>query len=194
MPKTKTDLFEAARNGDLAAVRECLEAGCDINAQDSNNWTALHNAACYDHLEVARYLVEQGAPIGGGKGKTPLQIAKDYRHENVVAFLEHVEHQKNIPAWSLFGAEALAHVETSLVRQHQLTEIFNFASRERLLISENLRTGAETVLPPTSFDDLPPPLLEKALKQFRQLGGVAEEEFVLHNTSRLNKSQQRGLS
>ncbi|WP_442810822.1 ankyrin repeat domain-containing protein, partial [Streptomyces sp. Wh19] len=39
------DAFEAAHNGDLAAVRAALDAGSDAAAVDEQGWSLLHRAA-----------------------------------------------------------------------------------------------------------------------------------------------------
>jgi hypothetical protein len=53
----------------------------------------------------------------------------------------------------------------------RLTEIFNFETRERLVISENLKTGAETMTAPESFAALAKELVEKAANELQKLGG-----------------------
>ncbi|MFD0344409.1 ankyrin repeat domain-containing protein [Streptomyces sp. NPDC127117] len=40
-----TDVFEAAHDGDLAAVRAALDAGFDVAAVDEHGWSLLHRAA-----------------------------------------------------------------------------------------------------------------------------------------------------
>ncbi len=197
MSRTRADLIEAAQNGDLPTVKKCLEAGVniDVPSQDSQyGQNALHSAAREGHLGVVQYLIASGAKtdVRDSRDQTPLDLARDYEQNEVIAYLELAERLQTTPEWSLLGSFCLAHVESSIGLQRQLTEVFNFASRERLLISENLKTGSETVLPPTGFDDLPQALLEKALEQLKHLGGAADEEFVLHGTGKLNKPK-RGL-
>jgi hypothetical protein len=55
------ELFEAARSGDAAKVRELLERGANPNAKHEWGTTPLHLAAMGGRLNVARLLLERGA-------------------------------------------------------------------------------------------------------------------------------------
>jgi uncharacterized protein len=70
-------LFAAARDGDLVKVSAAVEAGADVNAANAYHVTPLLEASGMGHLEVARYLIGQGAVVdytGMGEG-TPLMLA-----------------------------------------------------------------------------------------------------------------------
>ncbi len=69
---------EAAQSGDLEQLRALLEAGGDPNEEETEEvGPPLAEAAYYDHVEVARLLLDAGAdlytPTQGGE--TPLLIA-----------------------------------------------------------------------------------------------------------------------
>jgi hypothetical protein len=85
---------------------------------------------------------------------------------------------RDAETWVLMGEQKIARVSVHPALKRRLTEIFNFESRERLIISENLRTQAETLSPPVSFDATPEKLLAKALDALRDLGGSAEDDAV----------------
>ena len=89
--------------------------------------------------------------------------------------------------WSLAGKDSVVHTSTYPALGRKLTEIFNFESRERLVISENITLGTENVSPKESFDAIGEDALIRALKEFRRLGGQAKDEHVLKN--HLNKSK-----
>jgi outer membrane protein assembly factor BamB len=57
------DLREAARRGDVAAVRALLDRGVKPDAEGRHGLTALMVAASEGHLEVGRLLLERGADI-----------------------------------------------------------------------------------------------------------------------------------
>ena len=57
------NIVEKASNGDLAGVQEYIAAGVDINTQVEHGYTALMGAVNGFHVEVVKYLVENGADI-----------------------------------------------------------------------------------------------------------------------------------
>ena len=74
-------LLDAAKNGDIEAVKQHLAAGADVNAKSGDGTTPLHNAAVYGHNEVAELLIANGAEVnaiivsGRNQGKTPVDLA-----------------------------------------------------------------------------------------------------------------------
>lgn len=56
-------LWDAATKGDLAAVKQAIEAGTDVNATTQYGNTALSYACNKGHLEIVRYLLDKGATI-----------------------------------------------------------------------------------------------------------------------------------
>jgi len=95
------DLHKAAREGDADRVRELLDAGADVNVRNSSNavkllrggtplqWTSLHYAAYYGHLEIAEILISRGADLDADDPyySTPLYLAAEEGHPEVVEFL-----------------------------------------------------------------------------------------------------------
>lgn len=59
----RSDLHYAARDGDLTAVRQFVEAGEDVNLPDRRGWTPLHFAAQALSPEVVEYLLAHGAVV-----------------------------------------------------------------------------------------------------------------------------------
>ncbi len=55
------DLLEAARNGDLAAVRQLVEKGAAIETKTPYGQTPLYLAAMSGHEEIVRFLLDKGA-------------------------------------------------------------------------------------------------------------------------------------
>ena len=71
-------LADAARDGDMAAVRVMLDAGWPVDARGQHDATPLHWAAWNGHVEMARALLEHGAPVnvkGDHYDGTPLDWA-----------------------------------------------------------------------------------------------------------------------
>ena len=88
----KADAFlEAAKDGDLVVVKRFVQAGMSVNTAGSNGVPALYRAADEGHLEVVRFLVEQGADMNAWiDGSTVLHWAARKGHLAVVRYLESV--------------------------------------------------------------------------------------------------------
>ena len=79
-----------AQTGDLEVVKLFITAGFSIETKNpADDFTALHTAATYGHLEVVKYLVGQGATVDatGKNGETPLMWAAVNGHLEVVKYL-----------------------------------------------------------------------------------------------------------
>lgn len=157
----------------------------DINARlTSDGNTPLHLAAIQGHIGMIEALLEAGArtDIENNDGLTPdaAAVKKDKRQaakllrQNREAVLTQAQTGET---WTRIGTHMMAHVVTAPSLDRRLTEIFNFESRERMVISENLKTGAETTLPPASFDSLNSAAIETAATEFRRMGGQLADDM-----------------
>jgi ankyrin repeat protein len=87
------DLHKAAREGDADRVRELLDAGADVNVRNADKqrlqYTPLHWATYYGHLEIAAILISRGADLDAEDPtySTPLYLAAEQGHPKVVEFL-----------------------------------------------------------------------------------------------------------
>lgn len=200
-------LHFAASTGGFDLARALLDKGADINVRDNNNgYTPLHFAVMYGHSLLVELLLERGArtDIISNHGTAPLELAQEKKNVAIIRMLE--AHTKTAPAlpeqppallpaahatpaahadngnetWLRMGDSRVAHVGTWPEMGRRLTEIFNFSSRERLIITENLRTGAENMSAPESFDNIAEDALKKAIAAFRGLGGTVDEDAVLN--------------
>ncbi len=83
------DLADAARCGDLEAVRRLVQLGLDINGRDGQGCTGLLRAAGGGHPALVEWLLEHGADAGlsARTGATPLSAAVSARQETIVARL-----------------------------------------------------------------------------------------------------------
>ena len=85
-----TELYDAAKKGNLKRLKKLAEQGMDKNHVGGNDEdTALSIAAANDHLDIVRYLVEQGADMEKGDigGWTPLMTASARGHLDVARYL-----------------------------------------------------------------------------------------------------------
>ncbi len=78
------DLHKKVEEGDITAVRNMLEAGCDVDVKDSRGRAPLHTAVIKDKAKIARLLLDAGANVDsqGNHGWAPLHLAAQlYRAE-----------------------------------------------------------------------------------------------------------------
>ena len=84
------DILDAARRGDIAAVRSMLDAGVDIDTGNRYGATALFFAAEKGHLELVRLLVDRGARVDIEDSfyrNTAINRAMQGGHPDVIGFL-----------------------------------------------------------------------------------------------------------
>ncbi|KOO33211.1 hypothetical protein Ctob_016545, partial [Chrysochromulina tobinii] len=85
-----TALIGASYHGHEGCVRLLLAAeAIEVNAKSNNDTTALHGAAAWGHLAIAKRLLEGGADptLRDKDGKTALDWARQYGKSEVVALL-----------------------------------------------------------------------------------------------------------
>jgi ankyrin repeat protein len=84
-------IFDAAAAGEAAAVQFRLENGVDIEDRSDDGYTALHLAAHFGRLEVARLLLNRGADpnaVAANQSRvTPLHSAVAGRHRDLASLL-----------------------------------------------------------------------------------------------------------
>lgn len=86
-------LFEAIKNGETNKVKELLPAKVGVHARDSEGWSPLRNALCYDYKYIARYLINNHADVKelDTKGHTLLYFAVIQKSKDFVKLL--LEHR-----------------------------------------------------------------------------------------------------
>ena len=68
------DIWNAAREGNIEAVKQHLAAGRNVNAKGYDGWTPLHFATYNGRKEIVELLITKGADVNAplGDGLTPL--------------------------------------------------------------------------------------------------------------------------
>jgi uncharacterized protein len=86
-------LIDAARAGDLAAVKKHLASGADVNVTCEQGWSPLNYAAGRGDLEIVKLLVTNGAEISrtGRDNRTAYMIALAAGRIEVARYLREVE-------------------------------------------------------------------------------------------------------
>ena len=110
-------IHDAVKNGNIDEVQWQLDAGVDVNEENSNGLTPLHYAASAGHNDIVELLIERGANVNAtdsGKGGTPLDYAYWGDQEEVIETLnahnaqrEHEKGGKGIGQSSLIHDAAL---------------------------------------------------------------------------------------
>ena len=191
-----TPLHYAAYHGADGLMKTLIEKDAKIDAQDNDGRTPLHIAIQQGHAKQVQALIEKGARIDieDNRGMTPHQCALDRGNNLIIRIIDPIAKDavaksttalsanasalppEDAEVWVAMGSHQVARVGVYPALSRRLTEIFNFESRERMIISENLKTGAESVTQPESFDNVAESLLQKAQESFRRLGGSMEEQ------------------
>ncbi|KAK7187126.1 hypothetical protein DPSP01_004053 [Paraphaeosphaeria sporulosa] len=96
--KKRSPFLDAAKAGKGDMVKKLREKGADLNQVSGvNGWSALHEVANKNHIEVARYLVSEGIKLdlkvkgGTRKGLTARGIAEARKSKDVLEFLREYE-------------------------------------------------------------------------------------------------------
>jgi uncharacterized protein len=107
---TRRLITEAARTGDVAAVRDLLTAEpVLVHSHSSEGWTPLHVAAHYGHSQVAEMLLAHGADVNARAtndlGSSPLLWA--ITGQDVAAITVLLEHGADINETTTAGSTPL---------------------------------------------------------------------------------------
>jgi ankyrin repeat protein len=97
----KLELIEAVRATNLAAVKELIASGADVNQEDDNGWTPLCWGAGKGDAGIVQWLIERGADIRktGHDQRTPSMIAIAAGHTEAARALLVEEAKRDI--WPL---------------------------------------------------------------------------------------------
>ncbi|KAJ5199365.1 hypothetical protein N7472_004569 [Penicillium cf. griseofulvum] len=80
------DLYEAARLGSIDDIKTAIQEGCNINAPDGNERTALWFAVWKNRLDACRLLIAEGARVEY-QGHSTLEFAVQKGHTEIVKLL-----------------------------------------------------------------------------------------------------------
>ena len=151
------DIWEAAKQGDVDAVKQFIVAGEDVNTKDNRGSTSLHDrgrtplhrAASGGHKEVVELLIAEGADVNAktDAGFTPLCDAAQFGHKEIAELL--------IATGADVNAKRGAPLNAAILTKH--TEI------AELLRKHGAKTTKENSRR-WQLNQLPPPL-ERKMKQ-----------------------------
>jgi ankyrin repeat protein len=98
-------LFQAIRNGDLAALRAQLAQGADKNARDRRGATLLMHAAAFGTADAVKALLDAGADVNARNSFEATALVWSAADSNKVRLL--VEHGANVNARTKLGRTPL---------------------------------------------------------------------------------------
>ncbi len=101
------ELLSATKIGNLSEVKNLVNQGASVDAEDKDGNTPFHNAALKGYLTIAQYLVEKGVDVNASNedGWTPMHGSALKGHLEVVRFL--IEKGANISAENIFGEKPI---------------------------------------------------------------------------------------
>lgn len=77
-----------AKEGNIAAIRQAIQTGFDLNDCDESGLTLLHNACQFGNMQVVSFLLEQGCDYNRTcMGRTALYLAARHNKEPIVRAL-----------------------------------------------------------------------------------------------------------
>ena len=97
------DIHQAAKDGNIKAVKQHLADGVGVNAKQQDGFTPLHLAAFTDRMEVVELLIENGANVNAkdNVGGTSLHPAAAAGHREIAELL--IAKGVDVNAKSVFG-------------------------------------------------------------------------------------------
>lgn len=181
----------AAHNGDIDTAKALVEKGALLDVRNTKEErTATYYAVNSDRGAMLEFLIGAGArtDIPGKDDVTPAKLAAEkyprlqkiiettVRGTPAAADLAAPAANENKPAasgetWAMMNPVTIAKIAEMPALNRKITEIFNFESRERLIISENLKTGLETLGTAESFNTLGDAVLARAADELKKAGG-----------------------
>jgi len=112
----QSSIQDAAKKGDLQAVKNHLASGVDVNDDGGIGMTALQNAAGFGHIDVVQLLIKNGADVNTRNpfNLTPIDQANMLNFTETIEILRKHGGKTGAELWadeSIVGAAALGDVE-----------------------------------------------------------------------------------
>ncbi|XP_040514578.1 ankyrin repeat domain-containing protein 42 isoform X1 [Gallus gallus] len=160
---------DAAFRGDLLVLRRLVRCGViNINERDDKGSTLMHKAAGQGHIHCLQWLIEMGADcdITDDAGETPKDVAKRFAQLAAVELLTQRTGDSNS------GDEELDASNIKFFERHGVEGSTD--SKEDLILDKVEKMNAR-IRAYHRIQELQQ-LLEIAYSNYRQLGGITEEE------------------
>lgn len=139
-----TPVYCAILNKHPETVETLAELGADLNAQTGSGWTALHKAADKGNARIVNFLLQAGADphVKDNNGHKPIIMARKSNDRDCIELLKTAEPPETGWFRENDKDDMIAHIGTACGRE--FTEIYNFHAGERITVTRNLKTDAES--------------------------------------------------
>ncbi|NWW82700.1 ANR42 protein, partial [Climacteris rufus] len=177
---------DAAFKGDLLELRRLVRSGViNMNERDDKGSTLMHKAAEQGHIHCLQWLVEMGADcdITNDAGETPKDVAKRFAHLEAVELLTPRTGDNNS------SDEELDANNIKFFEAHGVEGSTD--SKEDLSLDKAEKRNAR-IRAYYKIQELQQ-LLEIAYNNYRQLGGITEEERKMKKEERKAEKAVREL-
>jgi len=149
--KALTPLQLAAMRNKPLCVAALIRCGANVHATEGNGASALHAAAYYGYAEVSKILIEAGADPGliDLRGNTPLSIAKQGKHHDIVALLSDklAGNATQTDGKNTEIADTNRDgVEIGMTKEQLLQKLEHFAREDRQIISSSIKDHFEKIV------------------------------------------------
>ncbi|XP_058519648.1 ankyrin repeat domain-containing protein 42 isoform X1 [Ochotona princeps] len=160
----------AASKGDLEMLKKLVEDGViNLNERDDNGSTPMHKAAEQGHIACLQWLVKMGADsnITDKAGERPCDVAKRFAHLASVKLLE------GLQKYDIDDGNELDDSDTQFFIRHGVEGSTD--AKDGLCLSELDKTDARM----RAYKKIVElrHLLEIAVSNYKQLGGITEEDL-----------------
>ena len=153
-------------------------------------YRSLHrNDFYYPHAQVIEALIPEPQPTPPPPPASISELPRYYKEVskiNTTPLVSKAEPPKpQMPEpWTKIDSDSIASFQPMPALKRNITHIFNFATRERTTISQNLQTNAEST-EITHFSHIEENVIIEAADQFEQLGGTLDRAELLQKKRQL---------
>lgn len=182
--KTKT-MDEA-----LELISNRASSGIDLNAEDSQGWTALHHAATRGEVAIVKALLETGIKVNGNDPFIGTPLAWAIRYEQVEAVQTLVDYGANIKMREVLSEAILPH-DVSFM--NAINEIFNKAELAKAAKAD-MEVGSAAAAAPATSDQASTPigLHTPFIKALNKLNGFVPPAFQKQLKKAIDKLNKDG--
>ncbi|NXG40967.1 ANR42 protein, partial [Psilopogon haemacephalus] len=170
-----------AFEGDLLVLRRLVRSGViNINEWDDKGSTLMHKAAAQEHIHCLQWLIKMGADcdIKNDAGETPKDVAKRFAQVAAVDLLTKITGDSNS------SNEELDASNVKFFERHDVEGSTD--GKEDLTLDKEQKKNAR-IRAYHKIQELQQ-LLEIAYSNYRQLGGITEEEKVKKEEREVEKA------